>query len=761
MELLLYAIAFYALLSFFHYLHIFLFLRKQTIQYPQYEIQPNQNVPTYLKLVFEQQFTELSQLGFKFCNYLLVTPMEKLDFPKDWEMLLYYPSLKTYAKVGIRQGIEPTNLFEIRFFTFFQDKTLLLTLNGTSYRVLGELPNTLLEDPYTAETRIHWQTHETRLQQLAPTKIPIGLAPVAFITAIQQNLEVFIDQQVKSGEIAQVQGQSLFRRNPWALLKVLPRIAKGANKEAEIAKQRKQLAIANPSLQVEIPIELEVRQFQRMEQLQRGTGQSKLSFWIVCVSLVVFVAAYTPLLRPEQIAIFVGALLLHEGGHVLAMKLFGYRDTSMLFLPFLGALATARKDDATVTQKFWVSFAGPIPGLLLGIGLAIATQAENYPDWMSEASWMLISLNLFNLLPVYPLDGGQIADLLMFSRVPLLGVLFKSVGVLLLILLGFGQPMLMGFAVLIGLTIPTSFRSDRMNARLRKEFSQLKSADRESLLFLIFTKLKHAGHGTLPFSKKYNLAKTLVRRYSEAHAKWTTQVFLSLLYSFSLIGGFIAVLEILIPTWHTSVPTAFEDRTTLAKQEIENASNAIKTNPKDVDAYLRRAQMQGSLKNYDAVIADTNRVIQLDPNSSRAYFLRSIARRALGDQQGAAADAQKEAVLCQAQLLEETNQNVRSNPNDVDAYITRAQVLSSLKDYKGAIADCNQALRIKPHSAEAYLERGTAWKQLKNYKRAIADVDQAIHFDSSLIEAYELRAEIRRQLGDEAGAMADDRRILQ
>jgi Zn-dependent protease len=121
----------------------------------------------------------------------------------------------------------------------------------------------------------------------------------------------------------------------------------------------------------------------------------------------------------------VGVLLFHEGGHVLAMKIFGYRDVTMLFIPFLGALATAKKEDASLTEKVLISLAGPVPGLVIGIGLAIAFSNENplsivsdNPSWIMPLSWTLIGLNLFNLLPVYPLDGGQIADLLLFSSNP-------------------------------------------------------------------------------------------------------------------------------------------------------------------------------------------------------------------------------------------------------------------------------------------------------------------------------------------------------
>jgi len=52
------------------------------------------------------------------------------------------------------------------------------------------------------------------------------------------------------------------------------------------------------------------------------------------------------------------------------------------------------------------------------------------------------------------------------------GVLFKSIGVLLLALLGLTPPMLLGFALLIALGIPNSFRSAKITARIRKQLRQ-------------------------------------------------------------------------------------------------------------------------------------------------------------------------------------------------------------------------------------------------------------------------------------------------
>jgi Zn-dependent protease len=764
MELLFYAIAFYALLFAIRYLLVFLQIRKIIIQCPQSEIQPEDAVPGYLKSLFEQVGVELAHLGFEFCSFLQVTPMPKLDFPKDSEVLLYHPALKTYAMVGIKQVFEPTDVFDIRFFTFFQDQSLLLTLNGTSYGVVGQVPNTVLEDPQTADTQVHWQAHEAKLQQLITTKIIADLAPTAFLDALRHHYQRYFEHQVKAGQFSQLPGQPLFRRSFWACWQMVPKLMKGASKENAIAKQRKQLAITNPSLKHEIPVELEVRQFQRIEQLQNQGKKSKLSLWVTLASFVVFIAAYTSLMQPVQLAIFIGALLLHEGGHVLAMKLCGYRDTSMLFLPFLGALATANKDNATVTQKFWVSFAGPIPGLLLGIGLMLFTRGGHYPEWVSEASWILIGLNLFNLLPVYPLDGGQIADLLVFSRIPLLGLLFKSLGVLLLILFGLGRPMMLGFAVLIGLTIPTSYRSDRLNAKLRKEFSQIQTGDQESLLSAIFMKLKEFGYGALPFHKKRTLAKTLMLRHSDSYSKRTTKIFLTLIYAVSLIGGLMGALEGVLPGWWRSIPMTFVDPTASAKQDIKKITATINAKPNDMESYLLRAHLQFGLKNYRAAIADTSQVIEAKPDLHnatlihRAYTLRSAARRKLGDISGAAADTQQFVALYRKAQLAAVNQRIQANPDKADFYLDRAQLFAEFGEHKKAIADCNKALQIDLKNAWAYFQRGSSWAELKASQQALSDVDQAIHLDPDFMEAYELRAEIRRQRGDKAGADADSRK---
>ena len=475
-------------------------------------------------------------------------------------------------------------------------------------------------------------------------------------------------------------------------------------------------------------------------------------------------------------------LLLHEGGHVLAMKIFGYRNTVMLFIPFLGALATARKDNASLTEKVWISLAGPLPGLVLGIGVAIAFGTHNLAapgtaawfdktDWIRETSWMLIILNLFNLLPIYPLDGGQVADLLLFSRNPYLGVVFKGIGVLLLGLLGLGQPLMLIFAVLIALTIPTSFRLARLNAGFRKDLRNLPHDDRDGLLRFLFTQLQEPLYRSLPFVQKYGLVVGLLDTRQEDTAKWNVRASLTGIYLVSLLTGLVGGLYAIMPNWTSW--TMFLSSLTNSEgidrqrginrqrmqQEMESANRAVQANPKDVKAYGRRGEAKIDLKDYEGAIADANQILQISPNSGEAYYLRGTARQRTGDMIGASADKQKGEALIVQQELEELNQKLNQNPKDIEAYVDRANLYYTLNRHKEAIADCNQALLIDPKNISATLERGEGYLALNKHPEALGNANHALRLNSKSQAAYEFRSRVRSRIGDKVGAIADRQKV--
>jgi len=160
-------------------------------------------------------------------------------------------------------------------------------------------------------------------------------------------------------------------------------------------------------------------------------------------------------------------LIIHELGHLLAMRLLGFSDLSMFFIPFFGAAASGRKADASAAQRAIVALAGPVPGIVLAVILAFTVQSDEPLVWTTIN--LLLILNIFNLLPAKPLDGGRFLDIVLFSRQPelqhLTGVL--GAGLLAYLAYDFESWLLGGLAVFALLTGGWQVRSNKVGRRIR------------------------------------------------------------------------------------------------------------------------------------------------------------------------------------------------------------------------------------------------------------------------------------------------------
>jgi Zn-dependent protease len=100
-------------------------------------------------------------------------------------------------------------------------------------------------------------------------------------------------------------------------------------------------------------------------------------------------------------------LFVHEYGHVHAMRRSGMRVRGLYFVPFLGALAVSEDAFTSRRQQAWVALAGPIWGSALALLPAGLWLWTGEPTWAAVAAWWAL-INLFNLLPISPLDGGRV-----------------------------------------------------------------------------------------------------------------------------------------------------------------------------------------------------------------------------------------------------------------------------------------------------------------------------------------------------------------
>src|ERR1700735_3307936 len=127
---------------------------------------------------------------------------------------------------------------------------------------------------------------------------------------------------------------------------------------------------------------------------------------ITAGTMLVSIVAYTTIWGVWFAAGFVVLLLVHELGHVIALRREGIKASAPMFIPFLGAVISARSLGDNASAEARVGLAGPILGTIGSAVCIVIWQITGHDFWRALAFTGLF-LNLFNLLPVVPLDGGR------------------------------------------------------------------------------------------------------------------------------------------------------------------------------------------------------------------------------------------------------------------------------------------------------------------------------------------------------------------
>ncbi len=132
----------------------------------------------------------------------------------------------------------------------------------------------------------------------------------------------------------------------------------------------------------------------------------KLKLFTTSASMLVSIGAYALIWGWKFAVGLVLLLLVHELGHVWQARREGLDASAPLFIPFLGAAIALRElpKDAAVEAR--VGLAGPILGSL-GTCIPLAIWQITGEELFQALAFFGFFLNLFNLAPVLPLDGGR------------------------------------------------------------------------------------------------------------------------------------------------------------------------------------------------------------------------------------------------------------------------------------------------------------------------------------------------------------------
>jgi Zn-dependent protease len=132
----------------------------------------------------------------------------------------------------------------------------------------------------------------------------------------------------------------------------------------------------------------------------------KLKLLTTSASMLVSVAAYAIIWGWSFAVGFVLLLFVHEMGHVIQMKREGVKVSGMLFIPFLGAAVGARSMGGNALAEARIGLSGPVLGTAATAVLVPLAYAYD-SDFLRALAFTGFFLNLFNLAPVVPLDGGR------------------------------------------------------------------------------------------------------------------------------------------------------------------------------------------------------------------------------------------------------------------------------------------------------------------------------------------------------------------
>jgi len=139
--------------------------------------------------------------------------------------------------------------------------------------------------------------------------------------------------------------------------------------------------------------------------------------------------AYSYMFTWEFALILLGAIVFHEYGHITGMKKCGMKTKGIYLIPFVGGAAVPDKSFETRTEEAYVSLMGPWYGFLLLIPFLFYGIVFESSLAIGLASFMAL-LNLFNLVPINPLDGGRVVKSIAFSLNSSFGIVILALGII-------------------------------------------------------------------------------------------------------------------------------------------------------------------------------------------------------------------------------------------------------------------------------------------------------------------------------------------
>lgn len=479
------------------------------LQKTRIKIHPYNAVPEHVRELFSFGEEELQTFGFEPSHSELHTDPLAESRSKIWSLVYINRTEFTYARIAATWDPGRMPGYDIEFWSDFYDGTSLLTLNGRSHKYPDEPPSVVLADPYAPDLEGHWRAHLHALEQLKKRR-PVILEPEKLANKRERMWHDYVDRLVRDRWLFHSSGR--YRFTLPAALRYLAGSVRGEGRLLLSKLRASDTAWQNRTARAGLHgVDFEVEAFQRIEAVRRHRPLFRTrGVLLYLASILLFCLAFGVTMTPGTILVLAAALLIHEVGHRLGLRI--TRESSVTPADIKGSSGKPPWKGAGLHRQVFSTLLGPLPGIILGHVL-LAFHLIFGIDFLHSAAIIVLAVNFMDLLPLLPMDGGRLLQLVLVGRFPRLMLSFALISAAAFAAGGLhlGKPSLLALGALILFTIPLQWRNAKAFARYQNlSGAENRLLDKRTRLKRTFEVLSEQPFERLSFRRKIPVAEHLL-----------------------------------------------------------------------------------------------------------------------------------------------------------------------------------------------------------------------------------------------------------
>lgn len=403
------------------------------------------------------------------------------------------------------------NAYPVTFHSMTAPGQVLVTANRVGYARLAVPDNVDFTDACATTLQGHWQAHLDRLAQ-RPGVDTANEAMRAFLA------------EWNEGFLPLVRSRGLCREQDGICTPTIKASIGAALAWQKIRGRLKKRYTSSVTEGAHQSLYY-ARCYEESERVRKArTSRRDVKFGVLALSVAISFLLWSWVFSPASAIALTVVLLVHEGGHAMAMRAFGHRDMNMFFLPFFGAVVTGQALSLAAWKQAVILFAGPLPGLIAGAAMTYYWSQHAVPpgfDWRLLAS-MALYVNLFNLLPIIPLDGGRLVELSLFGRWPRMRIVFSALSSLAMIgiFTWSKSPVWIGLSMGMAMALRTQWRAASLQRSWQGDLNPAQQ------LRHLFETIRQRWPGQL-IARQFSMVRSVLQQQSARAARlWETALIL-------------------------------------------------------------------------------------------------------------------------------------------------------------------------------------------------------------------------------------------